>query len=363
MKTLQIKKDTFSDRKKKEFFERYRKAKQVDLPALVAERYDIALAPDGKRNFDADEQGFRLGMKRDKQTGDEVWLATGSVTGDAVQTMQQLEAAKMGKELSRSEAIEVIEGFQKGRPQAVRSAEQASAPAQPTSIKLPAKADRNSDDLLGYVQGRGIAWSTVTAAESEGFLQRSENGLTFIGRDADGKVMQAETRLMHPFNNADGKEVRFLCAPGSDRSYPPILRGSPASREVHIVEGGFDALAVREREGRKGNSPTILMAGGKDSQAWLKHDHIKAILADKEVVVWRDNEKSPEVQTEADEAFKRLYVGMREAGVDEDNIYTSKPTAGIKDVADLNKIEKERERERIAREQQLQQQQSTSKSR
>lgn len=362
MKTLQIKKDTFSDRKKKEFFERYRKAKQVDLPALISERYDIALAPDGKRNWDAEGEGFRLGLKRDQQTGDEVWLATGSITGDAVQTVQQLEVAKMGKELTRTQAVEVIEGFQKGRPQAVRSAEQASAP-QPTSIKLPSKADNKSDDLLSYVQSRGISWSTITAAESEGFLQRSEQGLTFIGRDADGKVMQAETRLMQPFNNTDGKQVRFQCAPGSDRSFPPILRGSPDSKEVHIVEGGFDALAVREREARQGNSPTIIMAGGKDSQAWLKHDHIKAILADKEVVVWRDNEKNEEVQAEADEAFKKLYVGMREAGVDEDNIYTSKPTAGIKDVAELNKIEKERERERIAREQQLQQQQSASKSR
>lgn len=363
MKTLEIKKNTFSDRKKKEFFERYRKAKQVDLPALVAERYDIALAPDGKRNWDAEGHGFRLGLKRDQQTGDEVWLATGSVTGDTVQAVQQLEVAKMGKELSRTEAIEVIEGFQKGRPQTVRSVERTSEPAQSTSIKLPNKADNRSDDLLGYVQSRGIAWSTITEAESEGFLQRSENGLTFIGRDDSGAVKQAETRLMQPYTNSDGKQVRFQCAPGSDRSYPPILRGSPNSREVHIVEGGFDALAVREREARNGNSPTILMAGGKDSQAWLKHDHIKAILADKEVVVWRDNEKSPEVQTEADEAFKRLYMGLKQAGVHEDNLFSSKPTAGIKDVADLNKIEKERERERIAREQQLQQQQSASKSR
>lgn len=362
MKTLEIKKNTFSDRKKREFFERYRRAKQVDLPTLISERYDIALSPDGKRNFDADGEGFRLGMKRDQQTGDEIWLATGSVTGDAVQAVQQLDAEKMGRNLTKTEAIDIVEGFQKGRPQTVRSAEQTSAPAQPTSIKLPNKADNRSDDLLGYVQGRGISWSTITEAESEGFLQRSENGLTFIGRDADGNIKQAETRLMHPFNNADGKEVRFLCAPGSDRSFPPILHGSPDSREVHIVEGGFDALAVREREARQGQQPTIIMAGGKDSQAWLKHDHIKAILADKEVVVWRDNEKNEQVQAEADEAFKKLYVGMREAGVDDDNVFTSKPTAGIKDVAELNKIEKERERERIAREQQLQQQ-STSKSR
>src|SRR5690606_37424868 len=143
-----------------------------------------------------------------------------------------------------------------------------------------------------------------------GFLQKSAGGLTFIGRDADGNIKQAETRLMKPFANEDGKEIRFLCAAGSDRSFPPILRGSPSSREVHIVEGGFDALAVREREGRQGNSPTIIMAGGKDSQAWLKHNHIHKLLADKEVVVWRDNEKNEEVQAEADEAFKKLYVGM-----------------------------------------------------
>lgn len=364
MKTLEIKKNTFSDRKKKEFFDRYRKAKQVDLPALVAERYDIALSPDGKRNFDTDE-GFRLGMKRDQQTGDEIWLATGSVTGDAVQTVQQLESARMGKELSRSEALEVIEGFQKGRPQTVRSAEQTSAPAQPTSIKLPAKADRNSDDLLGYVQGRGISWSTVTAAESEGFLQRSEGGLTFIGRDADGNIKQAETRLMKPFTNADGKEVRFLCAPGSDRSFPPILHGSPDSKEVHIVEGGFDALAVREREARRGNHPTIIMAGGKDSQKWVEHDHIKGLLADKRVVIWRDNEKNEEVQAEADAAYKKLCQSLQEAGVKE-GTYRWPDDPAIKDVADLNKHEKA---ERLRREQEEarraaeQQQATSSKSR
>lgn len=362
MKTLEIKKNTFSDRKKKEFFDRYRKAKQVDLPVLISERYDIALAPDGKRNFDADGEGFRLGLKRDQQTGDEVWLATGSVTGDAVQTVQQLEAARMGRELTKTQAVEVIEGFQKGRPQTVRSAEHVSVSSQSASVKLPAKADNKSDDLLAYVQSRGISWSTITEAESDGFLQRSEAGLTFIGRDADGNIKQAETRLMKPFANEDGKEIRFLCAAGSDRSFPPILRGSPDSREVHIVEGGFDALAVREREARQGQQPTIIMTGGKDSQAWLKHDHIKAILADKKVVIWRDNEKSPEVQAEADAAFAKLCEGLQEAGVKE-GTYRWPDDSAIKDVADLNKHEKERERERIAREQQLQQQQSASKSR
>lgn len=364
MKTLQIKKDTFSDRKKKEFFDRYRRAKQVDLPALISERYDIALSPDGKRNWDAEGEGFRLGMTRDQQTGDEVWLATGSVTGNAVQTVQQLESARMGKELTNTQAVEVIEGFQKGRPQAARSSEQASVPSQ-ASVKLPAKADNRSDDLLAYVQSRGISWSTITEAESDGFLQRSEAGLTFIGRDADGNIKQAETRLMQPFNNTDGKQVRFQCAPGSDRSYPPILRGSPASREVHIVEGGFDALAVREREGRQGQQPTIIMAGGKDSQKWVEHDHIKGLLADKRVVIWRDNEKSPEVQAEADAAYQKLCQGLQGAGVKE-GVFRQPDDPAIKDVADLNRHEKEvrrlkeQEESRRAAEQQ---QATSSKSR
>lgn len=359
MVTLAIKKNTFSERKKAEFGKRYGKAKKVDLPALITERYGIDFSFGGSgKNGDAHGEGLRVGLTRDKQTGEEIWLANGTSQGDAVQAVQQLEKAKMGNDISKTQAIEIIEDFGKDRPASTK-ATSSSINLSRNSIQLPAKADRNSDDLLTYIQGRGIAWSTVGEAESEGFLQKSEKGLTFIGRDADGKVMQAETRLMKPFKDDNGKEIRFLCVEGSDRSYPPILLGSPQSRDVHIVEGGFDALAVRERESRRDRFPIIIMAGGKDNTKWTEHAHIRDLMANKTITVWRDNEKSLKVQAEADEAFQKLTVSLQQAGVRD--LVVSRPPSNLKDVAELNKCEKEQLR--LRQQQEPQQSISTSKSR
>jgi len=359
MTTLAIKKNTFSERKKAEFGERYGKAKKVDLPALISERYGIEFSFGGSgKNGDAQGEGLRVGLTRDKQSGEEVWLANGTSKGDAVQTLQQLEKAKMGKDISKTQAIEIIEAFGKGRPTAINEPS-ASVNSSRSGIQLPAKADRNSDDLLSYVQGRGISWSTVTAAEADDFLQRSEKGLTFIGHDSKGNIKQADTRLMKPFKDDNGKEIRFLCAEGSDRSYPPILPGSPDSKSVHIVEGGFDALALREYLARKGQDATIIMSGGKDNTRWTEHQHIRDLMAGKTITVWRDNEKTPKVQAEADEAFQKLTVSLQQARVRD--LVVSRPPSNLKDMAELNKHEKEQIR--LRQQQELQQQTQSTKSR
>lgn len=346
MATLQIKKDTFKQKIQQEFFDRYARAKKVDLPLLIEERYGIQFSFGGSgKNGDAQGYGLRVGRKYDQQIEEEIWLANGSAVGDAVKAVMELDKQHLNIDTSKSEAIGIIETFNKSKnvsnTQRNTVTKFNNSATSPQKIKLPEKADHSAEEqLYEYAtKERGVRWSTINEAQSDGFLAKSQKGFTFLGGLGHGNIKQAETRLMKPFINEDGKEIRFLCAEGSDRSYPPILPGSPTSTEVHLVEGGFDALGLREYLKRRDRNDTIVMTGGKDNTNWLKHKHIKELMVGKTVNIWRDNEKSPEVQAQADEAFAKLLESLRNAGVQK--IKDNRVPEGVKDIAHLNFLEKE----------------------
>jgi hypothetical protein len=345
MPTLQIKKNTFSDRKKLEAYERYAKAKWVNLPALIEDRYGINFSFGGSgKNGDAESHGLRVALTHDKQSGDKVWLANGTAQGNAVQVIMQLDKHHLNTDTSKNDAIKIIETFKLSNKDTELQGNEINNThnnevSKLLSIKLPERSDRNDDQVFEYVISRGVSWSTVTTAESTGFLQRSKQGLTFVGRDENGVVKQAETRLLKPFFTDSGKEMRFKCVEGSDRSYPPILPSVKDSDTIHLVEGGFDALGLREYLSRESKDDTIIMTGGKDNINYLSHAHIKQLLENKTVNIWRDHEKSEIVQVEADVAFNKTIEALKAINVKE--ITVSTPPVGIKDIAELNKFKKE----------------------
>lgn len=318
-------------------FERYAQARKVDLPSLINDRYQIEFSGSGN-NLDAEGHGLRLGKK--DSNGEQIWLANGTAVGDAVQVVQQLDKSYLNKATSKNEAIKVIENFAITHG-ASMSASSSNARSQATSqeFKLNNSHRDTSGVIAEYIKSRGIGWKTFNNAVEAGFADKTSDGVRFIGLDADGQPKNAETRLIVP-RILGGKLTMFICTPGSDRSYPPILPGTDKG-EVHVVEGGFSALGLKEIMSRQGKSPTIIVSGGKDNTSWLKHAHIQALISGANVTLHTENEKTDEIQAVADEAANKQCEALRKVGAGK--IVMQRPPAQHKDNADLNLYQKTQE--------------------
>lgn len=311
-------------------FDRKANARRANLPALIEERYGIKLSGGSSDNRDADGHGFRLGKA--VSNGEKIWLANGSVVGDAVQAVQQLDSKYLNKMASEKEAIATIESFGINKGVAATS-NSDNKEHKPFRFTPPSGQDK-AGALFEYVtQERGISWNTVNAAENAGFLDKGVDGLRFLGRDENGNVKSAETRLFAPANG----QSKIRCVAGSDRSYPAILRGQDHN-EVHVVEGGTSALGLYELLRREGKDPTIIVTGGKDNLKWSQQPHIQKILQGASVTVWQENEDDETKQQATNEAAGRQANVILKEGAAE--VTKARPPADCKDTADWNKQQK-----------------------
>lgn len=337
---MQTMKKPFNKFQQKQF-DRYAVARRVDLPNLITDRYSIKFLRNGN-NLDAVGHGLRLGKK--VSNGEQIWLANGTAVGDAIQVVQQLDKSYLNKSTSKAEAILVIEAFMISHGTSKSASRSNSHSTAPKEFKLTA-AHRDTDGVISeYIKTRGIAWSTFNQAQEAGFADKTSAGVRFIGRDAEGQPKNAETRLVEPKIHGD-KLTKFICAPGSDRSYPPVLPGTKRG-EVHVVEGGFSSLGLKEIMKRQGKSPTIIVSGGKDNISWLKHAHIQELVNGAEVTLHTENEKTPEIQVVADEAAIKQCEALSKAGASK--IVMQRPPTQFKDNADLNLHQKTLELEKQA---------------
>ncbi len=311
-------------------FEHYAQARSVDLPSLITDRYQIDFSGNGN-NLDAEGHGLRLGHK--ESNGEQIWLANGTAKGDAVQVIQQLDKSYLNKATSKTEAIQVIEDFKisHGANNSSSTSMGAQSNSPPKAFKLT-DAHRDTNGVIAdYIKSRGIAWTTFNQAQEAGFADKTSAGVRFIGLDANGHPKNAETRLVEP-KMVNAKLIKFICEPGSDRSYPPVLSG--VNNDVHVVEGGFSALALKEIMKRQGRSPIIIVSGGKDNVSWLKHEHIQALVRGAEVTLHAENEKSQQIQLVANEAAIKQCESISNAGARK--VVMQWPPSQYKDNADIN---------------------------
>lgn len=331
---MQTMKKPFNKFQQKQF-ERYAVARRVDLPILIADRYSIEFSGNGN-NLDAHGHGLRLGIK--ESNGEHVWLANGKAIGDAVQTIQQLDKSYLNKVISKNEAIDVIETFEQSHvgSKFVSSSSHQSATNQ-KEFRLTSGYRDTTGVIAEYIKSRGINWKTFNDAVETGFAEKTSAGVRFIGLDMNGVPKNAETRLVEPIQ-INGKETKFICAPGSDRSYPPILPGRDKG-EVHVVEGGFSALGLKEIMNDEGKSPTIIVSGGKDNISWLRHEHVQAIIKGTLVTLHTENEKTPEIQAQAAIANDKQCQAIIDAGAIK--VIKQPPPAQFKDNGDLNLHDKQ----------------------
>jgi len=284
------------------------------------------------RGFTVRREGRHLSVRaggderyRITQKSDGRWVAcdkTGNGIGDNIALVRDLEPA-LG-------FLEAVARLAAG-PVATREPIPEPPPRTRPARQPQTRADRQA--VRVYLRGRGISVGTLDHAERTGFLRYTGGSALFVGRDGRGAVRLVSQRLIAP--TVDEKPKRNLA--GSDKTYPPLLPGNP--RVVWIVEGGVDALAVRDLALRRGKAPpTALVSGGAGVRLFLDNPTVQTLLLQaNSVVVVRDNEATAKKQAETDAAHDRQIARIRELrGACGD----WRPPVGVKDVAELNQRER-----------------------
>lgn len=131
----------------------------------------------------------------------------------------------------------------------------------------------------------GITRATILRAMREKFMSTDECGIVFLGRDEKRQIRNAETRLLKPVRFR-GEWLSKRSHVRADASFPPIFSGTTA--EVHIVEGGVDALAlvdIHQRQSLGKPLPTILVTGGDRTLRWQANPAVVRLLREAAAVV------------------------------------------------------------------------------
>jgi hypothetical protein len=271
------------------------------------------------------DEYYRITQKPDGH-----WVACdkyGNGIGDNIALVQEIEPGTRF-----TEAVYKLHGESAFKP--------PQKPLEPRykTPTLPPLADADRRVGRRYVAQRGISAITLDYAEQTGFVRYTGGGVLFCGYDPNGQVRNITKRSIDPQAEVQKRDLW-----GSDKRYPPILEGGPS--KVWIVEGGVDALAVRDLAIRRGKEPpTVLVSGGAKVRGFLERPEIQGLLRQAErVTVARDNEAAPEKQRETDAAHNKQMEAIRQI---RGECHDWRPPPGVKDVAELNWRELGQTRER-----------------
>lgn len=225
----------------------------------------------------------------------------------------------------------------------------AALPPSPPPARVPPVLPREQpgDRKLGreYLRGRGISDETIREAERQGMLAYTSGGVLFVGRDKKGVPQNVTRRAIDADDPVQKRDLR-----GSDKSHPPMLRGT--SGEVWAVEGGADALALWDLMHRARRAlPTVIVTGGAHVVSWVQRlpDLLRGAAR---VVIAHDREADPERQARADAGHARQREELERIGA---RVTDWRPPEQVKDLAELNaqqvaEIERQRQAEIEARE-------------
>lgn len=204
---------------------------------------------------------------------------------------------------------------------------QTSLPVPRKPPVMPTETSQNREAGREYLRERGISESTIKSAELDGMVRYGDGGVFFVGYDGKGYPQNATRRAINALDEIQKRDLK-----GSSKYYPPILSGSAT---VWVVEGGADALALRDIAIRKKQPPpTVIVSGGANVKAFLQNPEVIALLTYSDrVVVACDNEKDDETQTRTDAAHAAQAGLIAQIAT---NVELWKPRSGIKDLAELN---------------------------
>lgn len=261
-----------------------------------------------------------------------VWIGHGneSASGDNISLLKYL------LKVSFYEAIELLLSDGHGllsnasgvcNPQhSIDKAQDYLTPRVPT---VPAEQVAITRQYLNSV--RGISLETIAYAEQSGFIRYGYNGVIFCGYDEHHKLRNAEFRASLP-----SVTVQKMVLKGSNKKYPAILQG--ITNKVWIVEGGMDALALRDIALRQGETPpTIIMSGGAGVSGFIHVSHIQSLLQKAtKITIALDHEKNQTIQEQTNAMHHKQFLELSKVvNKNECEICFYMPPYD-KDLADLN---------------------------
>lgn len=328
----------------KEYVER---AKGCDLPGEL-ERMGVQVKKNGSKEYKIEngkgQEADRLFLSKK----DGHWMAY--VPGGDRQYVDSIDYIRRHSGQGYRDTVLMLAGVVNGSPLQVANAAQNpidKADVPRAAIMLNAASQVQKENIYLYARDeRGITRETLAEAAKQGVIAADNRGLTFIGRDEQGNVRSAETRLLKAFQ-VEGKDVNKMCYEGTDKTFPPILRGN--DQDLHFVEGGFDALALRDMYKREGKEPpTTIITGGARTLKWEDNPQIQQLTKNAQhIQTWEDNELDqsgmPDLKKQADttSAHDRQVQSIVKIRGNTDGVERMRPPEGIKDVASWNKIEAE----------------------
>lgn len=323
----------YGEKMKQQALQAIQDAAKLDLPAVLIKRYgnQICLRVNGTLPPDArDHASFKThqidasGKKIDGTSftvfrskiplkSDQEFFPwaikhqqPGEVLYGTLEAVTYLDYMLLGKPIPEKKtaiAKELLSGnFAQAQARApvVRSVD-----APPIKLNSTALSMREEATLSSYVSSRGISEKTLGDAILQGFCDRTWRGLRFIGRNKD-QAMFAETRLIKPYEK-DGKIIAHHSE--GTKAFAPILRGT--SGEVHVVEGGFDALALRQMHFEAGQDHTIIMTAGNTQKEWLDV-HADVFKSATAITIWKDVEDNHEIQETTDRYAAEVQQAIEE---------------------------------------------------
>lgn len=245
--------------------------------------------------------------------------------GDNIALARDLEPG-----LSFPDAVYRLTGGQ-SMQEAVIHAEKP--PIAPPRLPRPSAADMAAGRK--YLQGRGIDAQTLADAEKANFLRYAPGAVVYVGQDKKGKIRAATRRAVDPADQVQKRDFK-----GTNKHYPGILPGSP--RNVVIVEGGADALAVHTMAKRRNQEPpTVIVSGGSNVLSFLKNQETQRLLMQAETVtITTEREKNAQVQAEVDAARAKQIREIQ--SITRAPVSTLDPAPGCKDISEQNQLETEK---------------------
>lgn len=248
----------------------------------------------------------------------------GAAVGDNAALVQHIESCTF------VEAIYRLIG-----PTAPTPAQRPSPKQTRTPPKIPPQTVQAREAGRRYLQtARKITLQTILEAENCGFLRYTDGAVVFVGYSQNG----AENATKRAINVSDEVQKRDFA--GSDKRYPPILRGSAT---VWIVEGGVDALALHDIALRRGQQvPTVIVSGGSKVRLFLENEDVQTILKNAgHVVIALENEKDADTQSKTDAEHAKQAAAIAEITKQEPMLWKPK---NEKDLAEFNEKQQENEK-------------------